>query len=112
MKKLCLACDLKNDPKLIAAYEAYHRKVWPEVLDSLADAGIHHMDIYRIENRLFMIIEVSDDFSFGRKAAMDQNNAKVQEWEILMWNYQQALPWAKPGEKWIPMEKIFEYTKP
>jgi len=25
----------------------------------------------------------------------------------LMWKYQQALPSAKPGEKWVLMEKIF-----
>ncbi len=111
MKKYCLACDLKDDPKLIAAYEEYHRNVWPEVLKSLGDSGITHMDIYRIENRLFMIIEVEDDFSFEKKVQLDKNNEKVQEWEVLMWDYQQALPWAKPGEKWLPMEKIFEYDK-
>jgi len=32
----------------------------------------------------------------------------VQEWEKLMWKYQQALPKAKPGEKWVLMNKIFE----
>ena len=111
MKKHCLACDLKDDPELIAAYEGYHKKVWPEVLDSLGGSGITHMDIYRIENRLFMVIETDDDFTFDKKAQMDKDNEKVQEWEILMWNYQQALPWAKPGEKWLPMEKIFEYDK-
>lgn len=111
MKKFCLACDLKNDPELISKYEEYHRKVWPEVLTSLGDSGITHMDIYRIENRLFMIIETTDDFSFEKKAKMDTGNQRVQDWEILMWDYQQALPWAKPGEKWLPMEKIFEYDK-
>jgi L-rhamnose mutarotase len=25
-----------------------------------------------------------------------------------MWKFQQALPWARPGEKWMLMEKIFE----
>jgi L-rhamnose mutarotase len=32
----------------------------------------------------------------------------VQEWEELMWKYQQALPCAERGEKWMLMEKIFE----
>jgi L-rhamnose mutarotase len=109
MKKHCLALDLKDDKALIEAYDAYHREVWPEVLESLTNSGIEHMEIYRIANRLFMIIEVSDDFSFERKAQMDANNQKVQEWEILMWNYQQALPFAKPGEKWLLMEKVFEH---
>jgi L-rhamnose mutarotase len=29
---------------------------------------------------------------------MDADNPKVQEWEALMWKYQQALPSAKPGK--------------
>jgi L-rhamnose mutarotase len=109
MKRHCLAVDLKDDEALIAAYEEYHRNVWPEVLESLSDSGIKNMEIYRISNRLFMIIEVEDSFSFEEKAKMDSDNSKVQDWEVLMWDYQQALPIAKPGEKWLPMEKIFEF---
>ncbi|MEQ8812616.1 MAG: L-rhamnose mutarotase, partial [Imperialibacter sp.] len=41
----------------------------------------------------------------------DANNPKVQEWEKLMWKYQQALPAAKPGEKWLLMDKIFSLTE-
>jgi L-rhamnose mutarotase len=55
-----------------------------------------------------MIMEVDDAFSFEKKTAMDAVNPKVQEWEELMWKFQQALPWAKKGEKWVLMEKIFE----
>lgn len=110
MRRHCLTLDLKDDPSLIAEYERYHKNVWPEVLNSLRDSGIMDMEIYRIENRLFMIIEVNDDFSFEKKSEMDTNNARVQDWEELMWNYQKALPFAKPGEKWIPMHKIFNFS--
>jgi L-rhamnose mutarotase len=108
MKRYCLALDLKDDPQLIAEYEAHHRKVWPEILKSIRDAGIEQLEIYRIENRLFMIMEVNGSFSLERKGSMDAANPKVQEWETLMWDYQQALPSAKPGEKWLLMDKIFE----
>ena len=108
MTRYCLALDLKDDPKLIAEYEAYHQRVWPEVLKSIKDAGIQHMEIYRTGNRLTMIIEADASFSFANKSQADENNPKVQEWEKLMWNYQQALPKAKTGEKWVIMEKIFE----
>lgn len=108
MKRYCLALDLRNDPQLIAEYEAYHRKVWPEILESLSSAGISNLEIYRLDNRLFMIMETADDFSFEKKEAMDASNPRVQEWEALMWRFQQPLPGAKPGEKWILMEKIFE----
>ena len=107
MKRFCLALDLKDDPELIAEYEEYHRNVWPEILQSIKAAGIQQMEIYRVNNRLFMVVETNDDFSFERKAAMDAANSKVQEWENLMWNYQQALPGSKPGEKWKLAEKVF-----
>ena len=55
-----------------------------------------------------MIIEAVEEFSFEMKASMDAANPRVQEWESLMWKFQQALPWSKPGEKWILLEKIFE----
>lgn len=108
MKKYCLALDLKDDAKLIAEYKAYHRQVWPEIIKSIKDSGILSLDIYCIGNRLFMIIETDENFTFEKKAAMDAANAKVQEWEQLMWKYQLALPGASPGQKWMLMEKIFE----
>lgn len=106
-KRYCLTLDLKVDPALIAAYEAHHAAVWPDVLKSIKDAGITHMEIYRYAARLFMIMEVDENFSFEAKAAADAANEKVQEWERLMWTYQQALPDAQPGEKWKLMDRIF-----
>ncbi|MBL7783246.1 MAG: L-rhamnose mutarotase [Saprospiraceae bacterium] len=107
MHRYCLALDLQPDPALIAEYEAMHRAVWPEILDSIRASGILSLEIYRIENRLFMILEANEDFSFDKKAAMDAANARVQDWETLMWRYQKALPTAKPGEKWMLMQRIF-----
>lgn len=108
VQKYCLALDLKEDPQLMAEYKAHHQNVWPEILKSIKDSGIMVLDIYCVGNRMFMIIEANEDFSFEKKSALDANNPKVQEWEELMWKFQQALPWAKSGEKWMVMEKIFE----
>ena len=108
MKRYCLALDLKDDPKLISEYEAHHKNVWPEIQKSIRDSGIQKMEIYRTGNRLFMIMETGDSFSFEQKAKSDAANPIVQEWERLMWKYQQALPLSRPGEKWIIMNKIFE----
>ncbi|HET9826736.1 MAG TPA: L-rhamnose mutarotase [Chitinophagaceae bacterium] len=107
MKRFCLALDLRDDPALIREYEEYHAKVWPEILESIKAAGIRQMEIYRVSNRLFMIMETEHNFSFNKKAEMDAANQKVQEWEKLMWKYQQALPGSKAGEKWRLMNKIF-----
>jgi L-rhamnose mutarotase len=31
----------------------------------------------------------------------------VQAWEALMSRFQQPLPFAKAGEKWVPMARMF-----
>lgn len=110
MKRYALALDLKPDDQLIAEYEQWHREVWPEVRSSILESGIRHMEIYRFGTRLFMLVEADDSFSFERKAAADAANPRVQEWEMLMWKYQQSVPGARLEEKWVLMEKIFELS--
>jgi len=109
--RYCLALDLQDDPVLIAEYEGWHREVWPGIRKSIVDGGIEGMEIYRLENRLFMIMETGADFAFEKKAAMDAANPEVQRWEELMWKYQVAIPGGKPGEKWRLMDRIFSMTK-
>ena len=107
MKRHCFTLDLYDDPELIRGYDQWHQQVWPEIIDSIRASGIVTMQIYRISNRLFMIMDVNDQFNFELKASMDLDNEKVQQWETLMWQFQKGLPFAKPGEKWVLMNEIF-----
>lgn len=111
MPRHCLTLDLQNDPAKIADYKRYHEKIWPEVRDSLRDAGVTNMEIYLLGNRMFMIMDVADGFSFDRKAAMDSANPKVLEWETLMANFQAVPEGANPVRRWAPMEKVFDLSK-
>jgi len=106
-RRFCLALDLKDDPTLITDYKRHHEKIWPEIAESIRDSGIVDLEIYLLGTRLFMIMEVNESFSFEAKAAADRSNPKVQQWEDLMWRFQQPLPQAAPGEKWMLMERIF-----
>jgi L-rhamnose mutarotase len=110
-RRYCLTLDLKNDPSLIAEYKRYHQRIWPEITASIRNSGIENAEIYLLGTRLFMILEVNEKFSFEAKAEADNANSKVREWEELMWRFQQPLLQAKPGEKWLLMEKIFELEK-
>ena len=107
--RLYYALDLKDDPALIAEYERWHRpeNIWPDIVESIRAAGIHDLEIVRAGNRLVMVIDAPEDFSPDAKAATDAANPRVQAWEALMWQFQQPLPFAKPGEKWVPMTRMF-----
>ena len=107
MKRYCFTLDLYDDPELIKGYEDWHQQVWPEIIDSIKTSGIIDMQIYRVSNRLFMVMDVTEQFSFELKSKMDLDNERVQEWETLMWKFQKPLPFAKPGEKWVLMKEIF-----
>lgn len=107
-KKFALALDLKNDASLIAEYERYHRQIPEPIHRSLTSSGILSMEIYRWQNRLFMIMVTTDEFSLEEKVAQDRHNPDIQAWEELMWRFQQPLPGTKPGEKWQLMSRIFD----
>jgi L-rhamnose mutarotase len=111
MKKYCLALDLQNDKEKISAYIKYHQKVWPEINQSIRESGIRQAEIFNTRDRLFMILEVDNTFSFEKKAKLDADNPKVQEWEKLMWEFHKALPDTPPGTKWVLMDKIYDLNK-
>lgn len=102
--------DLKDDPAIIAEYRRYHENVWPEVTRSLRDAGILEMEIYLGGNRLFMVLDTVEGFSFEEKLRADARNPKVCEWEALMSRFQQPLAGSKPGEKWRAAECVFKLS--
>lgn len=107
-KRYCLTLDLKDDPQLIAEYKRYHQNIWPEITRSIKDAGIEDMEIYLLGTRMIMIMEVNEHFSFEAKAKADRENSRVREWEELMREFQQPLPQARAGEKWLQMQRIFK----
>jgi L-rhamnose mutarotase len=107
MPRHCLTLDLKDDAMAIAEYKRYHVKIWPEIRDSLIDAGVLEMEIYLLGTRMFMIMHVNDKFSLSAKAAADAVNAKVQEWETIMHRFQKQLPQSGPEHWWVVMNRVF-----
>jgi len=108
MQRYYYALDLKDDAAAIAEYERWHRPgiIWPEIVTSIRAAGIEDMEIFRTGNRLVMVVNMADDYVPTAKRESD-TDAKTQAWEQLMDRYQQRLPWAEAGQKWVPMGRIF-----
>ncbi|HEV3214650.1 MAG TPA: L-rhamnose mutarotase [Vicinamibacterales bacterium] len=108
MTRSVLTVNLKNDPSAIEAYRDYHRRVWPEVLQSLLNAGVESMDIYLLGRRVVMIVEMTDGFDYRRAfKAHASSNPRVAEWERLMKSLQEPSPDAADGEWWAVMEPVF-----
>jgi L-rhamnose mutarotase len=111
MRRHVLTVDLRDDPAAIAAYRDYHRRVWPEVIDSLRRAGVDRMDIHILGRRLVMIVELRDGLDVGRMfAAHASSNPRVQEWERLMRSLQQPSSDAPAGEWWAVMDRVFQLS--
>ena len=112
-EKLIYALDLKDDPALIERYKQWHApgQVPVAINDSIREAGIEGLEIYLVGNRMFMILTPGPDFDPVAKAQADAASEEVQNWETLMWNFQQALPFAEPGQKWLQMERIYSLAE-
>jgi L-rhamnose mutarotase len=112
MIRQVLAIDLK-DNAVVETYRDYHRRVWPEVLDSLKTSGLIDMQIYLLGLRLVMIAELEDGSDLRSAFATRMaSHPRVAEWERLMMSLQQPAPGAGPGEWWTAMERVFDYHVP
>jgi L-rhamnose mutarotase len=109
-KTFCFTLDLKDNPELIAQYERYHKPggVWKEIIDGIREVGILKMEIYRASNRLVMLLETVEDFDVIRDFEKMGKLPRQAEWASVMSRFQQKLSFAKPGEHWVLMNKIFD----
>jgi len=110
---LYYALDLKDNADLIERYKAWHAPgaVPPAVNRSIREAGIESLEIFLVGNRMMMALTPGPAFDPAKKAAADAANPDVQAWEELMWTFQQALPFAEPGAKWLQMQRIYALSE-
>ena len=108
MKRYCLALDLIKDVEKIKHYQHFHQNIWPEIATNIKQRGVLDMQIWQIENRLFMIMDTRDDYDPAVANNIALSEPKNVEWETLMSQFQQSLPSATTDEKWIEMKKIFD----
>jgi L-rhamnose mutarotase len=88
------------------SYKAYHRSVWPEVLEMITECNIRNYSIYFKDDILFSYFEYhgSDMKADWAKMAAD---TKTQEWWAVMKPLQEPLASRKEDEWWAEMEEVF-----
>ena len=111
MSRYVLTVNLRDDPAAISAYRDYHRRVWPEVLASLRQAGVHSMEILIHGRRLVMILELNNGLDIRRVFATHaESHPRVREWERLMQSLQEPASDTLPGERWAVMDPVFRLS--
>ena len=108
-KRYCRTLELKPDDTLIREYVHRHGKneVWPEVLEGIRSVGILEMEIYILENRLFMIVETPVNFDGDASMEKLATLPRQQEWEDFMSIFQQCSEGDTADRKWQMMERMF-----
>ena len=106
-KRFCLALDLKNEPALIEEYLKYHspEHYWNVIGEGIKKAGVEVMDIYNVDNRLFMICEMHVDVDLDEAWQKKGTYERQAEWGALMSQFQQALPGHKL--EWVLMKRVY-----
>ena len=107
MKRYCQTLELANDEELIRKYVEVHAHVWPEVMEGQREVGILDMQIYRYQNRVFMICDTVDDFDWERGMARLATLPRQAEWEAYVAKYQGCDPSLPSASKWHLMEQIY-----
>lgn len=98
------------DPARLADYKAFHRAVWPEVLDRIRQCNIRNYSIYlrEIDGKpyLFSYFEYTGDDLAADSANMAADPA-TQRWWALNKPCQIPLPDRKQDEWWAAAEEVF-----
>ena len=111
MNRHVLTVDLRDDRAAIERYRQHHADVWPEVVRSFRAVGVRDLDLYLLDRRLVMIVNLDDGLVLDEVLARHRaSHPRVAEWEALMKTFQQPPPGARPGETWAPMEPVFALT--
>lgn len=109
MKRYCKKLDLVDDPILIEKYEAVHAPgaVWGEITEGMKQVGIIDMEIYRLDNHLFMIMDTVDDFDHDSAMKELAGLPRQNEWERYVSQFQQTDS-DSADEKWQLMNRIYK----
>jgi len=107
MKRYCQTLELYEDPELIAGYVEEHKHVWNEIKEGIRSVGILDMQIYLLGNRLFMIMDTTDDFDWEKDNSRLATLPRQAEWEAHMSKYQVSKPGQASHQKWQLMQQIF-----
>lgn len=108
--RYCFTLDLRSDSSLIRQYRYLHTPegIWPEIPAGIRQAGCRDMEIYLLDNRMFLIVEIDRGASLDRVWTAMGNQPRQDEWAAFVRQFQQAVPDSSPEISWKLMEPVFD----
>ena len=107
---ILLTANLVADPKMQQEYLDYHAtqfEKWPELSRGFCNADFQQLLIFRNGRQLILVISIPKGESLDKlNPRTTENNPRVNEWNKLMGKYQEGLPGAGTGVKWVFLERI------
>ncbi len=102
--------DMPDDPATIAAYDQAHRvgHTPPAVLDMQRRHGIADLEIFRADNRLAMLMHVTEAFDPAGIEAESASNPVLIAWHRQM-GVMQRPPFAD-GRNWPEAVRVFRQS--
>ncbi len=95
-------------PERLAEYKRHHERIWPEIADALAQAGITNYSIYHFHGQLFGYYEYTGpDEDYEARMQTLAAAPRMREWWDIMEPMQAPLEGRKLGAWWAEMEEVF-----
>jgi L-rhamnose mutarotase len=96
--------DVKKQKEYLR-YHANQFRDWPEIDKGFCKADFQQLLLFRNERQLMLVISIPKGETLAHlNPRTTENNPRVEEWNRLMANYQEALEGA--STTWIELEKI------
>ncbi len=95
-------------PECIEAYRHDHAKIWPEIAEAIAAAGIQNYSIYLLGEQLFAYHEYTGPADeYDARMATLAEAPRMREWWDRMEPMQVPDPERPAGTWWSDMEEVF-----
>lgn len=112
ISEFCISTNMVADTTMQNEYIKLHVEqqiLWPEVGEGFCNEGFQYITMWKSDRRLVLIVGIPSDMDLDEMSKKNaENHPKVQEWNEYMGQFQEELPGAEAGQKWIFMNKIEE----
>ena len=95
-------------PERLEEYKQYHVKIWPEIEDAIAKAGIRNYSIFHFRGQLFAYYEyVGPAAEYEVRMKELAGAPRMREWWNIMEPMQVPLEDRRPDAWWTDMQEVF-----